>query len=569
MNDTPSIPLEKTNLKRPGKVLVYFLLAVLVVCGCWTGFGYAKLHLALAHAHREFSGRQFMRAEFWTNRALSVDEKNIEATRLMAEINEAQDNPAALGWRIKLAQREPGNTGNIMAWAKCALRYEQDEMALKLLAGLPSDFKNKSAEYHELMAGCALLRHETSVAETHYIRASEIDPGNPLHRVNLAAFRLMNSSNPQVWAASAQDLEGELTNPLTSLIAVRALLYDAIRSGDRVKARRFAEKLHSLPEHIFSDDLNCLEAVISEPAFSSALEAIEHRAESNVHWITETGDWLNAHGMAAETLKWFARFPDALQSNVLMQMAAAQGYLDTGDWSSLEAFVEKCHWDKGEFLRRAMLIRCKRELSQPWEKEWNQLVTEVNANPPNGFLLAQLVIGWKWRNETLDLLWSAASKPQTEAKALQSLWNLYSQTSETSELLRVARAQMNFDPSNPTRENNVAFLSLLLNGASEHSERLAREASITNPIVPEWAATYAYALHLSGKESEAKKVMENLSSEALGRPDIALYYAIVLAANGDSAEARETLKKLNPNGMLPEELKLATDLARQLNLTDR
>ena len=134
-----------------------------------------------------------------------------------------------------------------------------------------------------------------------------------------------------------------------------------------------------------------------------------------------------------------------------------------------------------------------------------------------------------------------------------------------SQLWRVAKAQIELDPTNPTKKNNAAFLSLLLYGASERSERLAREASTTNPKVPEWAATYAYALHLAGKEPEAKRVMENLSPEALGRPGIALYYAIVLAANGDNARAKETLAKLNPTGMLPEEQKLATELAQKLN----
>ena len=569
MSDSPSNPLEKPILPRLGKALAFLLLFVLVIVGGWEGFRFAKLHLALTHAHHEFSTRQFMRAEFWTNRVLSVDPKNVEATRLMAEINEAQDRPTALAWRIKVAQREPGNPGDIMAWAKCALRFDQGEMAVKALKSLPPDFKNRSAEYHELMGGCALTGHETGLAEAHFVRAAEIDHDNPVHRVNLAAFRLTNSSNREVRAAAARDLEGVLADPRVSLFAARALLCDAVLSRDPVRAQRFVEKLRSLPEHNFSDDLSCLEAVMSEPAFHPALEEIERRANSNGQWAIEAGDWMISHGMAAETLRWFAQLPETIRSNVRVQMTAAEGYFATHDWNGLETFLAKCHWDSGEFLRRAMQIRCKRELSKPWEKDWNQLVTEVEANPPDSLLLAQLVIGWQWRNETLDLLWGAATKPETESKALQYLWDLYSRTNETRELLRVAKAQVDLDPSNPTRKNNDAFLSLLLNGASERSERLAREASTTNPKVPEWAATYAYALHLAGKKSEAKKVMENLSPEALGRPGVALYYAIVLAANGDNARAVESLAKLNPKGMLPEEQKLAADLTQQLNATKR
>jgi hypothetical protein len=273
--------------------------------------------------------------------------------------------------------------------------------------------------------------------------------------------------------------------------------------------------------------------------------------------------------MAAETLRWFAKLPPATQSDARVQMTASDAWLAAGDWGGLQSFLANCHWGNGEFLRRALLVRCKRELSQPWQEEWKQLAAEAEARPPNGLLLAQFVLGWNWRDESLDLLWKAAVQPGTESQALQQLWELYSRTGDTHELWRVARAQSDLDPSDPARKNNDAFLSLLLFGPSGRSERLAREALAANPKIPEWAATCAYALHLAGKESEAKKVMDVLPPEALARPGVALYYAIVLAANGDNARARESLAKLNPAGMLPEEQKLAASLARQLNLASR
>jgi len=542
---------------------------VLVFIGALKGYGYAQLHLALARAQREFSTSQFMRAEFWAGRALHVDEKNIEATRLMAEIYEAQDKPSALTWRIKVAQLEPENTGDIMAWAKCALRFGQPDMAAGALKSLPQDFKDRNAGYYELMAGCALAAHDNRLAEAWFTRAADLGGDNPLHKVNLAAFRLTNSPSPDIRAEAVRDLEGALPDPHVSLFAVRALLVDAIRSGDHARSQRFAEKLRSLPEHNFNDDLSCLEAAIAGPAFQPALVEIEHRAESDARLATEMGDWLNSHGMAAGTLRWFGRLPGPVAANVRVQMTEADAYLATGDWKGLEAFLAKCQWNTGEFLRRAMLIRCKRELSQPWEQEWKQLVVEVDANPPDSLLLAQLVTGWNWRDETIALLWDAASRPQTESQALQYLWDIYSRANDTGKMWRVARAQIDIDPSNPAKKNNDAFLSLLLYGASERSEHLAQEASAANPKVPEWAATYAYALHLEGRESEAKKVMDNLPPVALGRPGIALYYAIILAANGDQDKARETLAKLNSSGMLPEEKKLAADLAQKLNVASR
>ena len=92
-----------------------------------------------------------------------------------------------------------------MAWAKSALRFGQDEWALRALKSLPPDFGNRSAEYQELMAGCALAGNETRLAESHFVRAAEIDHANPVHRVNLAAFRLANSPSGEIRAAAARD----------------------------------------------------------------------------------------------------------------------------------------------------------------------------------------------------------------------------------------------------------------------------------------------------------------------------------------------------------------------------
>ena len=454
-----------------------------------------------------------------------------------------------------------------MAWAKCALRFQQNEMMLKALQCLPPDFQSRSAEYNKLMAGFAVAAHEPGLAEAHFVKAKELEPDNPLHRLNLATFHLVNSTNPDIQAAAAHDLEGLLTDARVRLFALRALLSDAIRSRNSQRAQLYAEKLHALPEHTFSDELRCLESVTSKDIFQSELEKVEQRAQSDMPLVIETGEWLNAHRMPSEMLRWHSKLTESMQSHIRVQMTAAQSYLILQNWDGLKTFLKNCDWKSGQYLKQAMLVRCKRELSQPWEKDWNQLSTELEASPQVEILLAQLVTGWKWRTEAINLLRKAATRPETESKALHELWNVFSTTGETTELLHIAKAQLNLEPTNPSSKNNVAFLSLLLNGSSESSESLARETYTLNPEIPEWAATYAYALILAGKKPEAKKVMEHLSAGALARPGIALYYAIVLEANGDSTQARESLTKLNLNGMLPEEQKLAATLAQRLNLT--
>lgn len=569
MSDSTPLPPAQTLVPRLARATGLLLLAAAAIASTWQGVRYARLHLALQHAHHEFAEKEFMRAAFWANRALSVDDQNVEATRLMAEINEAQDGPAALSWRIKVVQHEPNNHDDMLLWAKSAYRFGQREMAAHVLQSLPRDFQNRSADCQELLAGIALANHDFAGAETHFSRAAELDHRNPIHRINLATFRLVNSPSKEVRTSAFHDLHEALVDPEARLLATRALLAEAIRNHDRENALQLADGLRVLPEHTFADELSCLDIVPSPVSFQSVLADFEKRAETDAQKAIATGEWLNAHHLAPETLRWFAQLSAPVRSSVRLQIIAAEAYQAIGDWTGLAEFLKTHRWEDGDFLRRAMLLRAQRELAQPWEKEWEQLTDDVEANPPDGFLLAQVVIGWKWRPKALKLLWDAATKPKTNSIALENLWNLYSETHETRELLRVARAQTEIDPANPTRKNNEAFLSLLVNGASGRAERLAREAFHSNPNIPEWAATYAYALHLEGKDAEAQRVMSALPPAALQHPGIALYAAIVLAGNGDPAGARETLAKLDAHGMLPEERKLASDLAQQLSVARR
>src|SRR5205085_500362 len=120
------------------------------------------------------------------------------------------------------------------------------------------------------------------------------------------------------------DLESVPPDSPAAAFAARALLVDAIRTRDEARARNFAERLHSLSQHTFSDELSCLEAFLALTAFRPALEQVEERAKSEPQWATATGEWLNAHGMAAETLRWFPLLPAATQSNIRVQMAASE-----------------------------------------------------------------------------------------------------------------------------------------------------------------------------------------------------------------------------------------------------
>ena len=567
MSGTPVAPNSTAPPRPYGKALI-LLLVVLVAAGGWPGFKSAKYHLAIQRARREIARKDFNHAEFWGEQALSVNPNSPDAARVMAEINEAQDMPESLSWRIRVVQLAPESIPDHMAWAKCAVRFEHDQMARRALESLPDTFKPKSAEYNELMAGLASKGGMSAAAGFFFSKAAEIDPGNPIYKVNLAAFQLAYSHQPDSQAEAEQQLEALAKDPLVDVYAVRSLLDHALFTNNKAKAKSLSALLLSLPRHEFSDSIRSLRAMLDEPDFDSLIQKTEREAEKDPVSITEMGDWLNAHGRAKETNRWFDQLPEHERGNIGVQMTEAQALLDLQNWKALETILQGCHWRAGDYIKIAMIIRCHRELSLPWENDWKELKTQVTMTPPHGILLARMVIGWNWEKESISLLWDATTRPETESEALDCLWEIYRANNDTPELLRVARQQLNIEPSNPERKNNSAFLSLLVEGASTKTCQLAYQAYQANPKDPGRAATYAYSLHLTGEDQEAEKVMRNLPPEAVRFPGIAFYQALIFDSVGKATEARETLMRLNSQGMLAEERKMALDLARKLKILD-
>ena len=522
------------------------------------------LRLSLARAHREFAAKNYPIAEFWTGRAFSVDFENLDAFRLSGDLAEAEGLHSALTWRARAAQISHCERGDVIAWAKCAIRADLPDLALKILKTLPPKAKETDSEYNELMAGCALASQQFEIAGACFQKAAEIEPANPVHRVNLATFLVAHGANGGIRAAAVRDLESLSAGPRGNLSATRALLADALCFRDAARALRFAEKLKSAPDHTFTDDFSWLDAIRLGADFAPALSAIENKAQSDPVATAELADWLNARGMASESLRLLNGLPKSRKANTRIQIALAEAHLTLGKWEELLAFLKVCNWKDCDFLRRAMLARCMRERGKPWEKDWQALTQEITPKYNDALLLAQLALNWRWRTEAIAILWTVSKNQTTAPQALRLLWSLYRESNDTPSLLRVAQARLNFDRSEPANKNNAAFLWLLLYGHSFQYEKLAHDAMAANPKVPEWAATYAFALYLAGRDAEAARIFDQMAPGAVDRPGIALYAALAFAASGDTVRARERLSRVNPAGLLPEERELAERLGRTL-----
>ena len=97
------------------------------------------------------------------------------------------------------------------------------------------------------------------------------------------------------------------------------------------------------------------------------------------------------------------------------------------------------------------------------------------------------------------------------------------------------------------------MLSLLRNEDVSNASQNARSIYERNPKKPDYAATYALALHLQGRTEDGLAVFRKLSPEILHQPAIAGYYGLLLASSGQKDLAREFQQLGEKTAILPEE----------------
>ena len=81
-----------------------------------------------------------------------------------------------------------------------------------------------------------------------------------------------------------------------------------------------------------------------------------------------------------------------------------------------------------------------------------------------------------------------------------------------------------------------------------------------DPTNADVVSTYAYALHLQGRDREGLAALQKLKPSQLEKPSVALYYGVLLSATGKAGEAAPYLEIARTKGqLLPEEKRLLAE----------
>ena len=555
--------MEDLSIQRTEGVFIRFgvkiiCAIVLLIALGWGGreaFLRLQEHRMMKQARLSAEKHDDRWAAIAARKVFELNPKNSEACRLMAEILERQGANSAVAWRLEVVKLLPDSMDDAIALAKAAQRFGDLPTAERALAKMEEKGAGV-APFQEMKGEIALARKDIAAAQAKFAEALRLDPDNKIFQLNLAIVQLQSSSADEKLKAS-QLLQRFMEEPKLRRTAARALRDFALEQKDGRAAFENARLLASFPEAEFRDRLDYLRMLrqLNHPDFAVRLLDAQDESASDPKKIYELLAWMSTTQQGVIAREWVKRLPATVTSKWPVAGAVSDCYAAEKDWTGLEDWCRKTEWGDMDFLRHAVLARALREQGRVLDaqREWNLARKEVGSDGTKIYLLQQKVAEWRWKQESLDLLWLLTKDQQQQYAALGALSQYYSTEGDTADLYRVVLRLSELRPSDPETENNLAQLLLLLNLDKQRASGLAKKLYERDPMNAVFASTYAFSLYSQGQYAQALEAFRRVKGEDLRIPAIAAYYGIVLIANGDKARAREFLDLGKTATLLPEE----------------
>jgi hypothetical protein len=513
-----------------------------------------------------YSRGDFPGAVLVARHVLQLDEQNLPATWLMAEMAEQAGNPGAIYWRQRVHQLRPHSSEDRLALVTTAMRFGQTDLARTVLNAAP-ETERGSAEFQQLAGGVALASGRNAAAEIFFAEVLRQRPADERAQLNLSTVRL-TASDPRVRAAARIALDGLRSKPAVRLEALRALASDALSRRENELARELTEELRAESGAAFSDKLLYLEAWLGTEPAAVELTRLQTEAGHSARAAADLIAWMNRHEMAAAALKWAQTIQQELTQALPLPLAIAESYSFLEDWPGLARWVNGKNWGPQEALRLAVeshAVRRQQNDSGSVEASllWRQALKAAGNRSDLLAAIAQLAEGWGYQTEAEDAWWTIANGQRNAPAALAALQRHYRAQQNTRGLLRVARRALEINPNDLTAANNCAGLGLLLGGDGA-ARRMAAKLYAQNPANAASVSTYAFALFTEGKTHEGLAVLEGLKDGQLQNPVLAAYHFILLVDDGQLDRARACRALAERAALLPEERQLVTDAARKI-----
>lgn len=559
-----------TEATTPRKKWLLLTMGVAVSLGLLFGpartfYHRQKEQRSLSLARQFFSKGDYPNASLSARQVLLLNPANVPACRIMAEIADHLQLPMALDWRRRLAELVPTAETKLQL-AEAGLRYQSRPFPLteQILQELATTATNL-AFYHVVAAELALNLRQLDAAGSQFASAVLLAPANQIYQLNLAMVQL-SSRNPATLAAARDRLNAFAADTNFAPNALRALIADRLAHDDAAAAQNLSEKLLRAPQAAMPDRLQHLTILKKNHSadFPAQLNALQQFAATNAPNAAQTALWMQGNGLVANTRRWLAGLPKHLQNQPPVQLAQATTIETERDWPALRQFCAHGNWGELDFMRLAFLAHAWAQLGEMSvaKSQWHSAVDAAGNRLGALASLLEFTARWQLADERLDLFWLLFQKFPRDQWIATSLEQYCQTTGNTAGLRRIFQQQSVTFPASLEIKNNLAYLNLLLRTDQAEAETVAAKLHVQKPENPAFASTYAFALHLKGRDADGLAVMQKLPAAALAQPAIALHYGILLSATGNAAAAQPQLAiARSETSLLPEEKQLCKQAA--------
>ena len=544
--------------------IIFFISGVIVflLLGYASFRGYAvwKQSHGLAMARNYYAQADVRNAVLALQQVLKANPRNLDACRMMAAMAEAARSSDGLLWRQRVVDINPKSLPDRLALAQAAMTSQDYLLASNTLAGV-AESDQATADYQNVAGAVSCFGGKLDQAEAHFSEAIRLDPSNLYSQVYLADVRLSQTNALDMAEAriALQRVIMNSTNAALCGMARRVLIKDALRFNDFNTALTLSQALAQQTNSGFTDKLLRLNVLlkVNSAEFKPTLALYQRIAATNPAELFDLANWQVNQQSPADALGWLQSLPIQTRTNQMAALLIAKCQLQLGDWRGLQAGLQSQNWSEFEYIRHALQARSLREqnLIEASVAEWGVSVKYASEPGQKARLnaLFSLIASWKWNSEMEQILWAVVKNYPEEKWAPAALNRFLVDARRTRSLMELSKIIHERDPADIAAENNLALIALLLGAQELNPYQLSQEVYSKAPKYPPFASTYAFALYLQKKNSEALKVIQQLAATDLANPSIAGYYGLILKANGNPAEARNYLNLAARGSLLPEE----------------
>lgn len=510
----------------------------------------------LKEAREALARKDYKQAVQRAKLCLQYRNDSAEAFRILAKVADARRDAVSLNlWATVLQANGGGTDADRIALGEAALREDLIPVAQKqldVLLAQPSPGK----EVYNLAGLLAARQRQPALAREWFQKALKLDPGYTRAAVNLARAELMMPDSEQTGINQLVDLAGRKDE--WGLQSLRILTEWAMAHPSHALPIDAAQLLQKHPLVEIQD--RCLAAQKEIQAHPEKKPEIIDALVKNAGELSEAdqhdlGAWLNGMGLYEKTLQTFplnVKSPEPLLLVELDAMAAL------GKWQELDKFLEQDLLLQQPVLLWLFRARVAKELGRDtrYELSWKQAVRAAGTKPLSLRYLAYYADKLGDLPHSIEAYESLSQVPEFEMDALLKLIRPYEKLGRTRDLFNTLRRLLALRPDDPTINNDVAYLGLLLNDTSADELARARKVYETNPRLPPFAVTYALAQLRGGLNSVALKALQAIPLDQLTAPGWQAVYAAALNANGFKADALKLARQIDFKNLKPEERQL-------------